>query len=514
MNLPETFIPPQSIDIEREIIKRKGLKEFIKRAWNILEPSDPLIWNWHIDALCDHTEALFTGKIQHLLINVPPGTMKSLVCSVAAPAWMWTVDPSKRMLFASYGERLSLRDSMKTRRVINSNWYQERWGDDFEFMVDQDTKSNFQTNKTGFRYATSVGGTVTGERGHLVCCDDIMNVKKADSKAHQLEVHNFFWEVLPSRVNDLRTGLFLVIMQRCHTEDPSGEILARQTGELAGKKWVHLNLPMEYRRPKILVNGFGFQDPRTVEDEVLHPERFPPSVINELKKDLGSYAYAGQYQQEPVPREGGLIKEKWLRNRFKCEMTYDELMRRNPLMVMQSADCSSKPKQHNDPTVWGTLAVFADRAEVWNVTKKRVEFPERQQTFKDLGNAWRPNGILIEDKDSGQSHIQQLEADPAYKIPIIKIIPDLDKFTRMAGESPFIEAGKLWLPEDADWVGDFVTELCTFNLGAAHDDQVDMLSQFLNWLRRFGYVDTDIAADGVDQTSPHSINGFDVNLPY
>lgn len=472
-------LPSQSL-IDKELIRRGGLRAFSKWAWPLVEPSNELYWNWHLDVLCEYTEALFKGDIKRLLINIPPGTMKSLVCSVFAPAWLWTFAPAKRMLFASYSQSLSLRDSIRTRRIISSQAYQECWGDKFTLVEDQNTKTNFENSATGFRYATSVGGTVTGNRGDLVVCDDLINVKKADSEAYRKDVHNFFWEVLPSRVNDLRTGLFLVIMQRSHSEDTAGEILAKDTGEFASDNWVHVNLPLEYEKPKFRIDMI---DKRTKEGEILHEERFPPNVIAKLKNDLGSYAYAGQYQQRPVPREGGLIKERWLSNRFNCEMSPESLMKRNPIMVMQSADCASKPKESNDPTVIITAAIFSDRIELWDVKKKRMEFPEAQRLFRDLTIKWSPNGMLIEDKDSGQQHIQQLRADQNFKVPIKAILPETDKFTRMAAETPFIEAGQLWLPSEAEWVADYVTELCLFNLGAAHDDQVDATSQLLKWYR-------------------------------
>lgn len=504
---------PDLVEVDRELVTKEGLKEFMKQAWHVLEPSDPLDWNWHLDAICDHTQALFDGKIQKLLITVPPGTTKSLSCAVFAPAWKWTKNPEFRMLFASYAGGLSMRDSVKCRRLIESPWYQDRWADKFQLTGDQNTKTKFENDKTGHRVAASVGGTVTGERGHLVGCDDLLNAKEAASKAVLEEVHNFFWEVIPSRVNDLRTGLFMLIMQRLSEKDPAGEIIKREE-EMEknglGREWVHLNLPMEYVHTSY-TTVLGFKDPRTVEGELLHPERFPRKKIDTFKLELGSYAYAGQYQQSPVPREGGIIKEAWFKNRFKCYMTFDELMKRKPNYVVQSYDCASKPEEHNDPTVGGTFAVFNDHIEVWDVWSRRLEFPDVQRRMKDGAHAWRPITVLIEDKDSGQQHIQQWNRDIAEgkttRFAIIPINPGkLDKFTRMDSETPMIEAGQLWLPEDAPWVAPYVAELTTFSSKTTSgDDQVDMTSQLLKWVRERRTAGLMVAPSGDEQTSRHDV---------
>lgn len=480
---------PSIAALDRELVKRKGLKEFVRLAWPIIEPSEPLVWNWHLDAICDHVQAMYKGELLRILITVPPGTMKSLICSVFAPAWSWTWKPEEKSLFCSYSETLSMRDSLRTRRIIESNWYKERWGGLFQLRDDQNTKTKFENTQTGIRITTSVGGTVTGERGNNITCDDLLSAQNAESPAYRKEASNFFWEVLPSRFNDLRTGRMCVIMQRLHSSDPAGEILEKEKNKLLeDRRWEHLNLPLEYE-PTTHVTSLGFKDPRTVEGESLHPERFTAKVIAQLKEDLGSYAYNGQYQQRPIPREGGLIKESWLRTRFSEKyLTYENLIKKKPFLIVQSADCASKAKEHNDPTVIGTFAVFKDQknywAECWDVFRKRVEFPEGIRRFKDLGAAWQPNFVLIEDKDSGQQYSQQLQEDQDYKFKIIKMDPEgLDKFTRMSAESTFIEKGNLHLPETAPFNASYITELTTFP-SSDHDDQVDMTSQFLKWLRR------------------------------
>ncbi len=492
---------PTIQSIDKELVQREGMKEFTKLAWPILEPARPLQWNWHLDAACEHAEAVLNGDIQRLLVTIPPGTNKSLFFSVFLPAFDWVETPSRRSIFASYSSTLSIRDSLRCRRIIENPWYQERWGDSFKLTSDQNTKMKFENDKTGFRYAASVGGTVTGDRGDLVVCDDLINVKEAESEAHRVEASKFFWEILPSRVNDLETARFIVIMQRSHASDTAGEILKR-----APERWEHLNLPLLYDKMSSRVTCIGFKDPRTEPGEVLHPERFSQEVIAGLKIDLGSYAFAGQYQQLPTPREGGMVKEAWLAKRFKGFLTPEELRNRDGLIeVIQSGDTASKAKEKNDPTVVGTWGVFKDHYELWDVVRKRMEFTEGKRTFKDGFSKWTPNLCLIEDKDSGQQYIQQLREECTTAIKAINP-GTLDKATRMGAEAPAIEALKVWLPENAPWLADYITELTTFP-ASEKKDQVDMTSQFLKFIRERAEGEVPPPPAGDNPGSKHSPEG-------
>lgn len=331
-------------DVERELVKREGLHEFIKLAWPLLEPGKPFIDNWHIQAMAEHVEALYRGDIFRLLINIPPRTMKSLTASVFAPAWAWIKYPSLRMIFSSYSDDLSMQDSIKTRQIIESPWYQERWGDIVRLSQDRNTLSNFENTQTGARFSTSVSGTVVGKGADIIVCDDLLSKNQSESQAFRERASRFRFEVLPSRLNDRLTGRFLDIQQRLHPNDTSGELLERESKGLI-PNLVKLILPMEYV-PTVYVSVLGFKDPRTVEGESLHTERFPAEAIQELKNDLGSYAYSGQYQQAPVPREGGMVKESWFKNRFSVKnLSFEELNRRPGLIeIVESADCASKAK--------------------------------------------------------------------------------------------------------------------------------------------------------------------------
>lgn len=473
--MPEALDPSALLDlvaIDRELGSR-SLAHFVRLAWPVLEPKTPLVWGWHMEAVCQHVEAVLRGQLRRLLIAVPPGTSKSLISTVFGPAWQWGPggQPAYRTLCASYSGTLSTRDSVRCRRLIESPWYQERWP--LELTGDQNQKTRFENTATGLRSATSVGGTVTGDRGNLVACDDLLSASRAESEAYRKEASDFFWETLPTRLNDQRTDAFLVIAQRLHQADTIGEILDREPDE-----WEQLVLPMRFEPDRRAVTSLGFADPRTAEGELLDPERFPEEEVAKLETRL-RHAAPGQLQQRPAPREGALIKVAWLAHRYRVRGD-------NPRRIVLSIDCASKVKERNDPTAAGVFAEFADRTELWHVETGRREFPALVRWAKDLAAAWCPTEVLIEDKDAGQQLIQQLRADTA--LPVIACQPGgLDKLTRMDAECGALEAGKLWLPESEPWVAAYVAELTTFP-AATHDDQVDMTSQALKRIRENSVV--------------------------
>src|SRR5712671_3146535 len=283
----ETLLTRPSLreELDAEMASR-SLREFVRQAWVIVEPSTPFVPGWHIDAIIEHLEAVTCGQIRNLLINVPPRHMKSLLVSVFWPAWEWIVHPERRWLFSSYAASLSIRDSVKFRRLIESPWYRRLWGDRFRLTTDQNTKTRFDNDRSGYRIATSVGGAATGEGGDRIVCDDPHNVQEAESDSIRNGTTEWFDVVMSTRVNDPRTAAKVVVMQRCHQQDLSGHLL-----EQGG--WEHLCLPAEYEGPT-RTTSIGFFDPRRNPGELLWPARFGPPEIEGLKISLGSYATAGQ----------------------------------------------------------------------------------------------------------------------------------------------------------------------------------------------------------------------------
>lgn len=283
---------------------RRSLIEFVRDAWHIVEPAQPFVHGWHLDAIAEHLQAITDGKLTRLLINVPPGTMKSLLTAVFWPAWEWGPRslPSTRVLATSHNDRLATRDNLKCRRLVQSAWFQDRWP--LRMVSDQNAKTKFENDKTGFREAMPFT-SLTGSRGDRVIIDDPHSVDGAKSDAERNSVIDTFTESVPTRLNNPKSSAIIVVMQRLHEQDVSGVIVARNLG------YEHLMLPMEFERARACSTSIGFRDPRTTEGELLFPKRFPREVVERDKAVMGSYTTAGQFQQRPAPREGGLFKRAW-----------------------------------------------------------------------------------------------------------------------------------------------------------------------------------------------------------
>ena len=459
-------------EIDRELAER-SLSEFVRQMWKYIEPANDYTHGWHIDAMCEHMEGVFHGQIKRLCINIPPRHMKSLLMSVSFPAWCWINKPQLRFLYASYASTLSIRDNVKCRRLVDSPLYQQRWGDRFKITSDQNTKIRFDNDKGGFRIATSVDGVATGEGGDIIVIDDANNVKDVESDVTRGNTNTWFDEVIQSRFNDPKTGALVSIQQRTHALDLSGHIQKKY-----GNEYCYLILPAEYevqsKRKNSLRTFNGWTDPRKKDGELLWPERFGKKEIENLKLGLGSYGAAGQLQQRPAPREGGLIPMTHFR-RYK-EPPAREAIKKLTLSI----DTANKEQEIHDYQCVETWAETITGYYLLNVWRKKCHFPELLRLVKSQIMMWTPNEVLIEDKQSGTSLIQCLR-DPrdGVKCPIIAINPgNFSKEIRMENESAAIEAGLVWLPDSAPWLVDFEDECSQFP-NAENDEQVDCMSQYL-----------------------------------
>jgi predicted phage terminase large subunit-like protein len=455
--------------------------------WTAIDPH-PYVHGWHIDAICEHMSATLTGDIRRLLINIPPRHMKSLGISVGFPAWAWIKKPALQFLFASYAHSLSIRDGVKCRRIIDSPLYQERWGNLVRLTSDQNTKVRFDNDKGGYRIATSVDGTATGEGGDYIIIDDANNVREAESETTRTATNNWFDEAMQSRFNDPKTGVLVSIQQRTHYLDLSGHIMRKY-----GDEYTYLILPAEYelesKRKMSLRTFHGWKgDPRKEEGELLWPERFGRPEINVLKQALGTYASAGQLQQRPSPREGGIIPmlsfKRW-------KVAPDRKSWKRISLVFDTASKENELNDYSVCEVWVETATGYYLIYMW---RKKCAFPELKRQAKNLCQIWRPHEILIEDKSSGIALIACLKEET--KFNIIGIDPgSFSKTVRMENESIAIEAGTVWIPEDAtcyveipegklhaNWIQPFEEECMQFPMGE-HDDTIDPMSMYLKRVR-------------------------------
>jgi predicted phage terminase large subunit-like protein len=397
--------------------------------------------------------------------------MKSLILNVFWPAWEWGPKhlTHLRGLGISHKQDLALRDNIKLRRLITSDWYKERYPH-VVLRRDQNSKIKFENTHTGFNEIMAFG-SITGSRGDRVRIDDPLSVEDAKSKIILASREFLFKEAVPTRLVSPEFSVIVLIMQRLHEMDTTA--LALELG------YEHLMLPMEFEPERRCKTNIGFIDPREEDGELLFPARFPRHVVDRDKKSLGKYGHAAQNQQRPAPREGAIIKAEWLKNRFRVQKDaagnvilnfYDE--------IYQSWDTAFKEGQENDYSVCTTWGVRENGFYLLHRWKMRVDFPTLEQRAIELANYFKPNQIFIEDMASGQSLIQAIKRRTRLPVKAVKI--DRDKSARLNAVSGYFEANRVFLP-DEPWVDEpdgYAYELTTFP-AVKHDDSVDSTSQFL-----------------------------------
>lgn len=451
------------IDINFYIKKklyRKSFYEFIKAAWPHVEGGKTFIDNWHVMALARHLQACEEGEINYLIINIPPGCMKSTICSIMFPAWVWCRNPSKQFLHASYAQSLSVKDSVYCRRLIESDWYKAYFSE-IRLMDDSNTKLRFDNVKGGFRIATSIGGATTGYHADYIIADDPNSAHTVDSPTIR-ESTNLFWDqVMSTRLNDVKTGVRILVQQRLHTNDLTGHILEQEIPDV-----VHLCLPMEFEsKRKCKTIKFKnetkvWEDPRTKEGALLWPEFFGVSELDKLKKVIANeYAIAGQLQQRPSPESGGIFKREWFKiwkERYIPELQY----------VIQAWDTALSTEKTACASACCTWGVFLDNYNIENlilldIFYGNIDYPTLHTMAKKLaldyhnkdintpirhGN--KPDTILIEAKANGLSLVQDLYKYGIDAIPYNpnKVFKTNNKIVRARRASTLVEAGKVWLP--------------------------------------------------------------------
>ena len=486
-----------------------SLYEFVRQAWHVMEPGVPFVPGFHIETICEHLEAVTAGEILRLLVNIPPRHSKSTVISVAWPCWEMITAPHQRYLCASYSSSLSIRDNLAARRLIQSPWYQERWGHLFQLAGDQNAKQRFETTSNGYRIATSVGGTATGEGGSRLILDDPHSAKDAQSDAIRESTVDWFNQVWSSRLNDPKRDAMVTVMQRLHERDVSGIILEQ-------KGWEHVCIPAEWDG-KVRRSSLGVYDPRRTKGELICPDRFGDKEITALKQSLGAYGTAGQLQQEPAPSEGGILKtdcfELWPTDKGLPPFEF----------ILQSYDCAFTEKTTGDPTactVWGVFTHEGERnAMLIDAWDEHLSYPDlRARVIKDwqteyggmtkdspYSRARRADRMLVEAKASGQSLLQDMRLA---RVPAIGYNPgNADKVSRAHQAAPTLELGLIWIPESTknkghpvSWAGAFLRQLSKFPV-AEHDDYVDTFTQAVIYLKNEKWFDLPQAKD-IDERRP------------
>jgi predicted phage terminase large subunit-like protein len=494
------MVVPHPLAIRRELAKRR-LHHFVREAWHVVEPQRELVWGQHIEAICLHLEAVTRqqlwepgkpepdSRIQELIINIPPGLMKSLLVSVLWPAWEWIGSPHLQTLFSSYALSLAIRDSQRRRDLIKSEWYQEWFKPAWRLKGDQDTKGWFANTAGGKMQCVSVGSQVTGFRGHKNVYDDLLNATQAHSDAVRTAANEWLKGTMSTRFLDPRTGAQVLIMQRLHEEDATGAVLPLG--------WEHLCLPSEFDSKARCRTSLGWEDWRTEDGELLFPDFQTPEVLAKQKLVMGSANYSAQFNQNPTPAGGLIFKAVWWRYwqwpgqnlppvRLRDEN--GDLVEIHPVDLpvafdecLQSWDFAFKDKKDSDHVAGGLWKRKGSQVFLLDRLNDQLDFTKSVQAIRTMKAQWpETQAILIEDKANGPAIINTLETE----IPgIIAVEPDGGKKARAYAVTPYVEAGNVFLPHPMihAWSDEIRDELTKFPL-AAHDDDVDQTTQAL---RRF-----------------------------
>ena len=566
---------------------RRSLPLFINDAWEILEPSNPYLSNWHIDCMSEYLHAVNLGQIKRLIVNIPPRYMKSLQASVLWPTWSWIDHPSLRWLFASYSSGLSTKHSLDRRQVIQSPWYQERWGHIYQLSGDQNIKTEYMNTRRGHMLATSVGGTATGKGGDIIVVDDPHNPMQAESDALREAAIEFFDRTLTTRLDNKKTGAIIVIMQRLHDMDLTGHLLKQNsmiadleknmqeqalkeyadrmtmmemqlraaehisTGQVtlapedlikpkrseieaaeqleemvnqinyqkqaaatmkevapdqlspheqppletnvrdnSNNLWTHLCLPAIAPRKTVITFPLSGKLVEREEGDLLWPARENKANLAQVKISLGTYGFAGQYDQDPSPAGGGILKSEWWRY-YTVLPSHKDIE-----MGVISIDCAFKDLADSDYACAQAWWKIGSNRYLIDQIRGKWSFP---LLLTQLRLFIRKNDVckyrLIEDKANGSAVIQTIRDEISGIIPVD---PQGGKVARAHAVSPQVEAGNFWLPDPRlqPWVDDFTLECAKFPKGV-NDDQVDCFSQagvymekkhFQNWVAKIPWL--------------------------
>ena len=504
-------IEEQLQDLDRAEFE-DSLYAFLMNGWKYIDPA-PFAHGWPIEAVAEHLQAVVDGDIKRLIINIPPRCAKSSLTSVAFPAFTWaqrrksdTSGPGVQFLHASYSQILTLRDSTKCRRLIESPWYQGLWGDRFHLMADQNTKSRFDNDKGGSRLSTSVGSSLTGEGGNIIVVDDPNAAQEAHSEATIATTIEWWDGALSTRLNNAKTGAFVVIQQRLGEEDLTGHILSKEVGE-----WTHLCLPMRFEPERSFVTSIGWEDPRKEAGELLWPERFGEREVINLERQMGPWTAAGQLQQRPEPKGGGVIKREWWQ--LWERDTFPSLD-----YVIASLDTAYTTKTENDfsaLTIWGMFSggeqtaianrVIGRDSETISMIKRtyteehpkamllfawqeRLELHELVLKVSESMKKFKVDKILIENKAAGISVAQEIRRLYGHEDFAVQLVDpkSQDKLSRLYSVQHLFAEGLIFAPDRA-WADQVITQVSTFPKGK-HDDLVDTVSMALRHLREIGLL--------------------------
>ncbi len=440
--------------------------EFLIKSFEVLHQGQPLIDNWHIKEICwvlqCRVEKMLRGESgKHIIINVPPRSLKSIITSVCLLPWIWTIDPSIKLISSSFNFSLSTDHSVMSRRLVESDWYQDLWGHRVIMAIDSNQKTYYENDKTGSRRATSTGGNITGKGADIIVIDDPVDPTKALSEVERTKANAYFDQTLSTRLNDPALGFFVVDMQRLHDNDLTAHILEKDSAN-----WDRVCIPAELSddvEPKELKSKY--------EDGLFFPERFTKKVLANYLTALGSYGYAGQMQQTPSPQGGGIWK-KWF-------IVVEDKDFPSPVQLRSYGtdwDLAYTEKDENSASAYVAAGKIDGNMYIDKLGFVRHEFPNLIKFMAAM-----PSPHYIEAKASGKSAKQTLQSMGISAIEV----NDLggDKIARANVVTPYAEGGLCYIRKSlVDLLYyDSAQGILKFP-NAKNDDLADALSQSMKRL--------------------------------
>ncbi len=446
---------------------RRDLASFVERAFLELNPQTTFFKSPHLDVMATRLERCRKGLTRRLIVNLPPRSLKSHAVTVAFVAWLLGYDPASQIICASYGQDLADKHARDCRTLMGSRFYRSLFPAT-RLFAEKQSVNEFMTTEKGFRMSTSVGGVLTGRGSDFIIIDDPLKPDDALSETKRDSANAWFDNTLLSRLNNKEKGIIIVVMQRLHQDDLVGHVLVQD-------EWEVLSFPAiaEEDESHVIEHPWGNELYRRAAGEVLQPERESALTFRNIRNTIGEYNFQSQYQQNPMPPGGAIIRTEWLKY-----YQPNELPSRFASKI-QSWDTANKSGELNDFSVCTTWGATMYEYYLLSVVRKRLDYPRLKQEVKEQWQTHEPSIILIEDKASGTQLIQDLKADGVYGVRAYLPPPGSDKTMRLYGQSAEFESGSVRLPYSAPWLDEYRREITTFP-GGKYDDQVDSTTQALD----------------------------------
>ena len=447
-------------------VLRHDLCAFIHRSFIELEAGKQFLWNWHIEVLAAKLEEVRRGCCKRLIVNMPPRHLKSDAISIAFPAWMLGHDPTKQLLSVTYAQDLSDNLARRSRTLMTSPFYQALF--DTRISRGREAVSDYETTDGGYRLSTSISGVLTGRGADIIVIDDPLKADDALSESRRRSVNEWYDNTLRSRLNNQEKGAIIIVMQRLHADDLVAHVQEHES-------WDVLSFPAIAEKDEMydVLTTFGRRRIHRKTDEILQPALLSASRLTDLRRGMTEYNFAAQYQQDPQPPSGNIVKRKWLK--FYGPNDKPERFHQ----IIQSWDTANKDTELSDYSVCTTWGVVRNHLYLLDVFRRKLDFPSLKREVLELARLHKPKLVLVEDKASGTQLIQELRAG---HFSIVKEAPamDGDKIMRLDAQTAKIEGGFVLFPKEAPWLEAYLSELTSFP-NSKYDDQVDSTVFALAW---------------------------------